>query len=186
MKETVTSRHLWNEAARTGLVLGGVCILYTLLTSWMSTGSGGLVGGLLFALQTLLWTVKFAACLFLMRYFLLRLCLQYEGVTNRTVFSYGVRIALLSALVYSAYVLADALLMDPEKLESVFDAAAGTLPTAMDSNTQAVLEQFKQNYPQYMFFGNFIYCFLFGVVLSRIYSRGLPPDSFPDQPADPQ
>jgi hypothetical protein len=76
--------------------------------------------------------------------------------------------------------------MDPEKLESVFDAAAGTLPTAMDSNTQAVLEQFKQNYPQYMFFGNFIYCFLFGVVLSRIYSRGLPPDSFPDQPADPQ
>ena len=77
MKETVTSRHLWNEAARTGLVLGGVCILYTLLTSWMSTGSGGLVGGLLFALQTLLWIVKFAACLFLMRYF--RTCSQMTG-----------------------------------------------------------------------------------------------------------
>ena len=186
MKETVTSRHLWNEAARTGLVLGGVCILYTLLTSWMSTGSGGLVGGLLFALQTLLWIVKFAACLFLMRYFLLRLCLQYEGVTNRTVFSYGVRIALLSALVYSAYVLADALLMDPEKLESVFDAAAGTLPTAMDSNTQAVLEQFKQNYPQYMFFGNFLYCFLFGLVLSRLYSRELPPHTINDTTTDQQ
>ncbi|MBR1405410.1 MAG: DUF4199 domain-containing protein [Bacteroidales bacterium] len=186
MKETVTSRHLWNEASRTGLVLGGICILYTLLTSWMATGSGGLVGGLLFALQTLLWIVKFAACLFLMRFFLLRLCLQYEGVTNQTVFGYGVRIALLSALVYSAYVLADALLMDPQQLESVFDAATGSLPMAMDANTQAVLEQFKQNYPQYMFFGNFIYCFLFGVVLSRLYSRELPPHSSPDQTADPQ
>lgn len=186
MKETVTSGHLWNDAARTGLVLGGICILYTLVTSWLTTASGGMVAGILFAVRTVLWIVKFGACLFLMRYFLLRLCLQYEGVTNQTVFGYGVRIALLSALVYSAYVLADALLINPEQLDAVMDAATSSLPMAMDANTQAVLEQFKQNFPQYMFFGNFIYCFLFGVVLSRLYSRELPPHTFPDQPADPQ
>lgn len=186
MKETVTSGILWNEAARTGLVLGGVCILYSLLTSVMTTEAGGMMGGIMFVLRTVVWLVKFAACLFLMRYFMLRLCLRFEGVTNRMVYGYGVRIALLSALVYSAYVLADAILMDPEQMNAIFDAATSSLPSSMDANTQAAIEQFKQNFPQYMFFGNFLYCFLFGMVLSRIYSRELPPRTFTDTTTDQQ
>ena len=186
MKETVTSGILWNEASRTGLVLGGVCILYTLLTSVMTTEAGGVMGGIMFVLRTLVWIVKFAGCLFLMRYFMLRLCLRYEGVTNRTVYGYGVRIALLSALVYSAYVLADAMLMDPEQLNAVFDAATESFSSYMDANTQAAIEQFKQNFPQYMFFGNFLHCFLFGLVLSRLYSRELPPHTVNDTTTDQQ
>ena len=186
MKETVTSGILWNDAARTGLVLGGVCIIYTLLTSWLTTDAGGLVAGVLFAVRTLLWLVKFVGCLFLMRFFLLRICLRYDGVTSQTVFGYGVRIALLSALVYSAYILADAMLMEPEQLDAVFDTATGSLSSYMDANTQAVMEQFRQYYPQYMFFGNFLYCFLFGVILSRLYSRELPPHTFPNQSDDQQ
>lgn len=181
MKETIDSKILWSEASKPGLVLGGVSILYTLISSMMGGAESGLVAGVLFALGTLLWIIKFAACLFLMRFFMLRLCLQYDGVTSRTVYGYGLRIALLSALVYSAYILADAILMNPEAIDQVFEQVSGY----MDLNTQAVLEQFRQNYPTYMFFGNFIYCFLFGAVLSRLYSRELPPQPNPNN-ADPQ
>ena len=177
MKETVSGKALWNDASKTGLVLGGLCILYNLVVSWLvpAEGAGSLVTGLFFALRTLLWIAKFAGCLFLMRFFLLRICLRYDGVTSRTVYGYGVRIALLSALVYSAYLLADAILLSPETVDALFDAVSSAMGSYMDANTQAAMDLMKQNYPQYIFFGNLIYCFLFGVVLSRLYARELPP-----------
>ena len=186
MKETVSGRALWNDAAKTGLVLGGVCILYNLIVSLLvpGEGTGGLVAGLLFGLRTLLWIAKVVGCLFLMRFFLLRICLKYEGVTQKNVFGYGVRIALLSALVYSAYILSDAILLKPEAIDALFESISSTMGSMMDANTQAALDLMRQNYPQYLFFGNFIYCFLFGTLLSRLYSRELPPSSLTK--ADPQ
>lgn len=186
MKETVSGRALWNDAAKTGLVLGGVCILYNLIVSLLvpGEGTGGLVAGLMFGFRTLLWIAKVVGCLFLMRFFLLRICLKYDGVTQQHVFRYGVRIALLSALVYSAYVLSDAILLKPEAIDALFESISSSLGSMMDSNTQAALDLMRQNYPQYLFFGNFIYCFLFGTVLSRLYSRELPPSSLTK--ADPQ
>ena len=65
MKETIDSKILWSEASKTGLVLGGVSILYTLISSMMGGAESGLVAGVLFALGTLLWIIKFAVCLFL-------------------------------------------------------------------------------------------------------------------------
>ena len=169
MKETVDSRLLWHDAGKAGLVLGAAVIIYSLLVSL-----AGMAGGAFSTVAAfLLWGLKFGGCIFLMRMFLLRLSQRYDGVTSRTAFGYGVRIALLSSLVCSAYALSDAIL-HPEMIEQVFEMVEIQFSAMLDSNSRSALDRFRQDYPLYIFFGNFIYCFLFGVILARIFSSNLP------------
>lgn len=177
MKETVNGKILWNDAGKAGLVLGGVVILYSLLVS-LAGMAGSLFGSLL---SFLLWIVKFGGCLYLMRFFMIRLTLRYDGVTNRTTFGYGVRIALLSALVCSAYALCE-ILLHPDTIDQVFELIESQYASMMDSNMQNAMELFRQNYPAYTFFGNLIYCFLFGTVLAKIFSSNIPPKDPFQQP----
>ena len=172
MKENINSRILWNEAGKAGIVLGGVVIIYSLLVSAASRFLGGLPANIL---AFLLWMLKFGGCLYLMRFFLVRLGRQYDGVSNRTAFSYGVRIALLSALVCSAYALSDAIL-HPETVEQAFDLVRSQFSemNMLDSNSLSAMEQLERSYPAYMFFTQLIYCFLFGTVLAKIYSSRFP------------
>lgn len=174
MKEKVNSKIMWNDAGKAGIVLGGVVILYSLLVS-LAAKPGGMISSIL---SFLLWGLKFGNCIFLMRFFMVRLSQKYDGVTSRTAFGHGVRIALLSALVCSAYMLSDVLL-HPESVEQVFELVQTQFAGMMDSNGMAVIDRMQQNYPAYMFFSNFIYCFLFGVVLAKIFSSKFPqPDPF--------
>jgi hypothetical protein len=48
------------------------------------------------------------------------------------------------------------------------------MSSLMDSNTAEMMEKTFDNLPQYMFFANLIYCFLYGTVLSAILSRNIP------------
>ena len=169
MKEKVNSKILWNDAGKAGIVLGGVVILYSLAVSL----TGGLSGKLPQFLTIVLWCAKFGGCLYLMYFFMVRLSKQYDGVTNRTAFGHGVRIALLSALVCSAYALSDALL-HPEAIEQVFELVQTQFSSMLDSNSMSAMEQMQQNSPVYLLFSNFIYCFLFGVVVAKIYSTNFP------------
>lgn len=172
MKETVNGKILWQEAGRTGLILGGVVIIYSLLSS-LTSGLGMFSGVLSF----ILWAGKFGGCLYLMHLFMVRLSQHYDGVTKRTAFGYGVRIALLSALVCSAYALIQAILY-PEAIEQAFDLIQETFASygMLDSNSIAVMEKMQQNYPAYMFFSNMVYCFLFGVIVAKIFSSKFPQD----------
>lgn len=169
MKEKVNSRIMWNEAGKAGIILGGVVIIYSLLVS-LAAKPGGMISSIL---SFLLWGLKFGNCLYLMRFFLIRLSQKYDGVNNRTAFSYGTRIALLSALVCSAYALSDAIL-HPETVEQVFELVRTQFAGMLDSNSMSAMEQMQQNYPVYMFFTNFIYCSLFGIILAKIYSSNFP------------
>ena len=177
MKETVNGKILWNEAGKAGIVLGGVVIIYSLLVSLIGM-TGGFFGSIL---TFLLWVAKFGGCLYLMRFFMLRLTTRYDGVTNRSTFGYGVRIALLSALVCSAYDLCESLL-HPDMIDQIFDVIESQYASMMDSNMMSAMDQFRQNYPAYSFFGNLIYCFLFGTVLAKIYSSTIPPKDPFQQP----
>ena len=171
MKEKINSGIMWNEAGKAGIVLGGVVIIYSLLVSLAAQLNGALSGILAFVL----WGAKFGGCLCLMRFFLQKLAQRYDGVTNRKAFSYGVRIALLSALVCSAYALSDAIL-HPETVEEVFGLVRSQLSemNMLDSNTLDAMDRMQRNYPAYMFFSNLIYCFLFGTVVAKIYSSRFP------------
>ena len=69
---------IWESAGKAGLVLGGVSILYLLLT--MLTGKWAEASGpvaLVAILNFALWAVKFWACLYLMRLFMQRIYNDY-------------------------------------------------------------------------------------------------------------
>lgn len=53
----------WNQAAKAGLVLGGVSALYLMVTYLLGLiNSSGFVKILLSVVGALLWAAKFAAC----------------------------------------------------------------------------------------------------------------------------
>src|SRR5574344_1020658 len=89
---------LWNSAARAGIVLGGVSILYLLLT--MLTGYAGLgnkaISLLVSVLNAILWIAKFGACIYLMRMFMLKFSDSNRDADNARVFKFGRATALLS------------------------------------------------------------------------------------------
>lgn len=166
---------LWNSAARAGIVLGGVSILYLLLT--MLTGYAGLgnkaISLLVSVLNAILWIAKFGACIYLMRLFMLKFSDSNPDADNSRVFKFGMATALLSALVYSAFYFAYVMFIAPD----TFSEAMSVLDKnpMFDANTRDMLDQIKPMMPTYSFFVNLIYCWLYGTVLSAILSSNIPP-----------
>ena len=175
MKEPISTKALWNEAGKAGLVLGAVSVVYTIIVSLLAKLSGGVgVAFLLSLFKFLLWAGKFVGCIFLMKFFLQALVNKYDGVDNKRTFHYGMAIAALSALIVAAYSLAESLFISPEQMQEAMDTALSSLSSTLDSNSMAIMDSMMNNLPQISFFSNLIYCFLFGTILSAILSRNIP------------
>ena len=114
-----------------------------------------------------------------MRWFMKRFAGRFEDVTRRDVNRYGNAVALTSALIYSAFVLAWSKFIDPDMFSRAFEIAAEQYSSFMDSNTMDMMEQMKGKMPVIAFFSNFIYCYLFGAILSSILAPGIGKDSNP-------
>ena len=167
---------IWERAGKAGLALGGVSILYmlcTMLTSKLADAGGPvfLVG----LLNFVLWAVKFWACLFLMRLFMLRYSQADPSADNARVFRFGMITALLSALLYSAFYLAYTSFIAPDTFETALEALQDN--PYLDSNTMSQVEEMIPRMPTIGFFFNLIYCWLFGTILAAIYSRNIPPQN---------
>lgn len=176
MNETIDRRILWNNAGKAGAILG----LATAALMFIDQALSGMqAAGLL--LRAVVWAVRFVGCILLMRYFMQRLCARYSGVTNSDTFRYGMIIAFLSGLIYSAFVLANILVISPDLIDKQFDLIIQSYSSFLDANTLSSVEQMKSIYPQTAFFSQLIYCFLYGTALSAILSRYIPKtDPFAD------
>ncbi len=172
----MVDRHsIWDGAAKAGLVLGGVCVLYLALTALTGTFTGGgqaaavAVG----VVNALLWAAKFFGCIFLLRFYMLRWAAANPEAGTSDVFRFGRVTALLSALVYSGSYLAYVTFINPD----VFSETMGLFRDnpMLDSASLEAMENMLPMMPTYAFFGNLLYCWLFGTVLSAIYSRNIPP-----------
>ncbi len=172
----MVERHsIWDSAAKAGLALGGLSVLYLALTSLTGTvtnGSRGLAAAVA-AVNVLLWAAKFFGCIFLLRFYMLRWSARNPDALNSDVFRFGRVTALLSALVYSGCYLAYVSFINP----GIFSEAVAMLADnpMMDSSALESMENMVAMMPTYAFFGNLIYCWLFGTVLSAIFSRNIPP-----------
>ena len=63
----------WNQAAKAGLVLGGVSVAYLALTYLLSLVNGeGFVLILMSIIKALLWVAKLFGCIYLMKLFITR------------------------------------------------------------------------------------------------------------------
>lgn len=174
--ETENKNNSWTSAAQAGLILGGISSAYLVLNHFTSLAANGNAGiALLISMANmLLWIGKFAACILAMKALMKKYALGVDGCTNSDTFSFGVKTALTSALVYSAVSLAFLLFVTPDSISEAFDIISQQYSGMLDSNSMEMLESLKSNMPQIVFFSNLIYCFLFGTVLSAILSRNIP------------
>ncbi len=165
----------WNSAAIAGLVLGGISILYMvsgLLLGKIQNPEFG-VNMIVSVASFILWAAKFAGCIYLMKFFMQRFFVQNPESDNRQVRRFGRMVALLSAVVFAAFNLAYYLYIDTTSFTESIKLLA---ETGLYNKAQlSLLEEMAPMMPTYAFFGQLIYCWLFGVVVSSIFARNIPP-----------
>lgn len=172
MEQNTIRSNRWNEAARYGLIFGGISSAYIYLGRLMValelTGTFGSI------LSFVLWAAKFIGCIKLMQYAMQKFSLENPSAERSDIFRLGRNIAVLSALVFSTFTLADLMYISTE----YYQEACTTIITEMSKTLPAQnVEEMKNmlvDLPKYTFIGNFIYCSLYGIVLSFILSRNIP------------
>lgn len=190
------SKTIWSYAAYAGLILGLVSSAY--YTCDWALGKYCTEGALLYlgvAAKIGLWIAKFVACIALMRVAMLRFVRDVNSlsgtgswgsnngdsgsngtgsnvVTNADTFRLGAATAVLSALIYSGFLLAFVLFIQPDLFEQTIDGLRGN-PMLTDAAMEAV-DAIAPKFPAITFFSNLIYCSIFGTVLSSILSRNIP------------
>ena len=173
---TIERKSIWNDASRSGLVLGGVSAAYLVCNILLNKLQGGpAVSVLVNVGSLLLWGFKFVLCIRLMKFFMQRFASRHEGVTNGDSFRFGVVTALLSAIVYSAFSLAWATFIQPDMYTAAFDMAREQYTDMLTAAQLDSMDELLPKLPTITFFVNLVWCWLFGTVLAAIFSRNIPP-----------
>ena len=162
------NKSLWNEAGRVGFVFGGFSSLCLLLKEGAAlTGSTFLIQ----AAAIILWAVEFFGCILLMKKYMLDLRDKYDGVTMEQAYHFGRRVALLSGLILAAVNAVILIKMPPETMENFVTelntAVAGKLGAGYEDEVGRVVDRL----PLYTFIFQWLYCFLYGSILSAIMAR---------------
>lgn len=172
MGEKIEFRTIWRSAGVPGVVLAAVSIAYMLanfyLTEAAFTGSAIVV--------FLLDLAKIVGCIWLMNLYLTRFKEDNDGATRRDLRRLGKWIAILSALIFSAAMMAFYQL-HTEVIAEAMDSVMQIYGDSMDTNAMNQLEKMEGSYPQILFVSNFIYCSIFGWVLSAILSARIISDN---------
>lgn len=164
-------KNLWNSAAKAGMVLGLVSSAYLFINQWVTSMGIPVLSGVL---GFVLWAVKFGGCIWLMMFFMKKFAAENTAADNSTTMKFGIATALLSALVYAAFSFANMAYFSTDLIAENMDAVMQAYSQFMDSNTMSQMEKTMTKLPQITFFGNLIYCFIFGTILSAILSRNIP------------
>lgn len=172
MKEKLTRPALWNGGATAGLVLGGISIAYMFISQSISSAGSNHIA--IKFLSFVLWTAKLLGCIWLMAFFMKRTARKYEDVSNKDIFKFGVIVSLCSAILYSGITLANMLFISEELYSTQIQAALQTYSGLLDSNSRDMMDKIIQILPQYTFFVNLIYCFIYGLIVSAILSQKIP------------
>ena len=159
---------LWNEAGRVGLVFGlfsSVCL--GLKEASALTGSTFVVT----AAAVILWAVEFFGCILLMKKYMLDLRDKYDGTDYLDAYKFGRRVALLSGLILAAVDAVLIMHLPQETVEAAFAEATAAVTSKLGSSYAGEAERMMDMLPAATFFGQWLYCFLYGSLLSAILSR---------------
>ena len=160
------SKTLWNEAGKTGLVLGlfsSVCLV--LKEGAALTGSTFLVQ----AAAIILWAVEFFGCILLMKKYMLDLRDKYEDVTMADTYHFGRRVGLLSGLILAAVDAFLIMKMPQEDVNTLVDQLSTAVP--MGASEREAMDGVLDKLPVFTFVFQWLYCYLYGTVLASILSR---------------
>ena len=181
MKEKIDNGILWNAAGKTGLVFGlfsGACLTAKqfLALYWDAPKAVTLLSGVL-------WAVEFFGCIWMMAFFMRKLCADYAGVTGMDTRRYGRRIALCSALILAGINLLLVLTVSGDATEAAMEEAMQTYGSYFDANAKTAFDDMRDKLPALTFFSQFLWAWLYGCILSGILSRFIPGQGS-SQPSD--
>ena len=108
-----------------------------------------------------------------MKKYMLDLRDKFDGVTVEDTYRFGRRVALLSGLILAAVDAVLIMKMPQDTVESVVTELNTAISTKMGAGYEGEIGRFVDKLPLYTFIGQWIYCFLYGSLLSSIMSRYL-------------
>lgn len=173
MEQNILRKNMWNSAAKAAIFFGLISTAYLFITQFL--GQLQIPAFLNALLGFILWAAKFGGCVWLMMFFMKKFAEENKQADNSHVFSFGMIISFLSAIIFAAASFADSAFISADMYAEQIDTAMQSYAKFMDSNSMNAIEKMMDILPQLTFFSNLIYCFLYGTVLSAILSRNIPP-----------
>lgn len=172
--------NLWNAAGKTGALFGGISIVYFFVSQVLTQlKASSVTGGLLISVLSLvLWAAKFGGIIVLFRLLMKSYKDSLDAPSRSELAKYGRLSVLLSALLYSAFLLLYFAYINPEYTDQLKTLIAQTpIPTGTE-DAEAAIEKVLASFPQMMFLSNLIYCIIFGLILNLFVSRSLTSNPF--------
>lgn len=166
MKGKLDNTTLWNEAAKAGALLGLVSVSCLVLKELAGMSRSAFLEQ---AAVVILWSVEFFGCILLMKKVQLDLRDKYENVKMEDTFRLGRRAAALSGLLLASAQALIILYMPQETMDTLVSDISQAM--SMTSSQKEQVEGMLDKMPLYTFVFQWLYCFLYGTVLSSIMSR---------------
>lgn len=163
MSEKIEFKTIWRAASLFGIILAAVSTADLLLESPISKigGKAGMVVNFIVNLA------KIVLCIYLMKRFMVRFRDENEGVTTYDLKRMGNFTALLSSLIFAAVTMMY-FTWNPEIIGEAFNAMIEEKAEVLDANALNALDKMQDSMPQVLFIVQFVYCFLWGWVLTSI------------------
>lgn len=179
MTEKIDGRTIRENAMRAGLILGGISAAYELI-ALLPGLVGGIPGALLGGLVFLLRIAKIVYIISLFKQLILLLAAEYEGVTRREGFRFGLLASFFSSLIVTGVSLLILQWLSPDVSAAFSEAmqemqnTQGLPPESLEA-TERIVDWFSRNYALLSSLTTFFYCIVWGIVLTAIHVQHLPP-----------
>lgn len=161
-----------NEAAKYGIVFGLISAAYLFIGHLQI--SSGTVSTFSSFIGITIWMAKFVGCIILMKYVMHKFVSANPGATKSDLFKLGALIAMFSALIYSVITVADQIYIIPEYYQGLYDVALEEYSKVLNEDQMREIKSMLTNAPKISFFITFLYCVIYGTVLSLILSQTVP------------
>ena len=165
MKGKADNTTLWNEAAKTGAYLGAVSVGCLALKE-LAAASGNSFW--IQAASIVLWAVEFFGCILILKNAMLSLRDRYEDVKIQDTYRMGRRSALLSGLLLASAQALYIMKAPEADITALADSVSQAMPAGVSRDD---VDRVIDSLPIAMFLIQWVYCFLYGTVLSSILSR---------------
>lgn len=163
----------WNNAAKYGLLLGLIPSAYLFISHLQLNLN--LSGTFASFLGLLFWVAKFVGCIALMKYAMKNFACANTEAKKSDLFKLGALMALFSAFVFAVVTVADQVCIFPEYYQSIYAAFIDECSKVMQPQQIEEIKDIVADAPKYSFIGTFLYCLIYGTILSFILSRNILP-----------
>lgn len=173
-----SSKVLWSEAAKYGIVLG----LFTCIFIFLDWGIAKIDVSemrsiiLVRVLSLILWFIKLVGCYYIMFRLVRQLRGRFDGVTRQHEISYGTMLAVTSGFICAAANYVNISYLNPDVIQTTMDALTSTMQ--MTDSELSTLRKTAQNIPIATFFVQWLYCIAYGAIISRFIARSESDDMF--------